>query len=52
MYIKRDGSIHGPLWPRNIKDIVLDKLDKKYKVRNIHDSNNFTNLQQQSKTSS
>lgn len=29
MYIKRDGSIHGPLWPRDIKDIVLDKLEKR-----------------------
>ncbi|XP_065919764.1 schlafen-like protein 1 [Dysidea avara] len=41
MYIKRDGSIHGPLWPRDIKEIVLDKLEIKYK-----------NQQQQSKTSS
>jgi len=29
MYIKRDGSIHGPLWPRDIKEIVLDKLEKR-----------------------
>ena len=31
MYIKRDGSVHGPLWPREIKGIVLDKLEKQVK---------------------
>ncbi|XP_019857449.1 PREDICTED: schlafen-like protein 1 [Amphimedon queenslandica] len=28
MYIRRDGSVQGPLWPRNIKEIVLEKFTK------------------------
>ena len=26
MYIRRDGSVQGPLWPQEIKDIVLTKF--------------------------
>ena len=28
MYVKRDGSVQGPLWPRAIKEIVEDKIMK------------------------
>lgn len=28
MYVKRDGSLQGPLWPRDIKAIVEDKIMK------------------------
>ena len=26
MYIRRDGSVQGPLWPREIRDIVSSKF--------------------------
>ena len=26
MYIRRDGSVQGPLWPREIRDIVASKF--------------------------
>jgi hypothetical protein len=26
MYIRRDGSVQGPLWPREIRDIVTSKF--------------------------
>ena len=32
MYIKREGSVEGPLWPRQIKEIVTAKF---MKVMNI-----------------
>ncbi len=28
MYVKRDGSVQGPLWPRDIIKIVEDKYMK------------------------
>ena len=28
MFIRRDGSVQGPLWPRAIKDIVIEKFTK------------------------
>ena len=33
MWIKRDGSVQGPLWPEEIRDIVTAKL---MKVTAIH----------------
>ena len=34
MFIRRDGSVQGPLWPRAIKDIVIEKFTKvSYTVR-------------------
>lgn len=56
MYIKRDGSIHGPLWPREIKSIVLDMLEKRvgysftvnlslflvYRIRNNQEADHAT----------
>ena len=28
MYVRRDGSVQGPLTPKYIEEIVLDKLEK------------------------
>lgn len=33
MYIRRDGSVQGPLWPRDIKEIVLEKYQKELSKR-------------------
>ena len=37
MFIRRDGSVQGPLWPRAIKDIVIEKFTKvSYTVRLLY----------------
>ena len=35
MFIRRDGSVQGPLWPRDIKEIVLEKFVKVSSLYNI-----------------
>lgn len=35
MFIRRDGSVQGPLWPRDIKEIVLEKFTKVSSLYNL-----------------